>query len=267
MPGCGKSGTSRINDLRWSMSSLLSLDSKCRIRPCRLQVYLFHLIDYRPLRPRREILFESFNTARRSLRPSFNTAIRTVAHVTHNLMPRRRSLRKETITYSLHVTFDQKLSRYSQTPFPSLLTLEQLPRLTLLERKRFRFIGVRKFHRQRHRVAFDRAAVRRRLRFRRIIRSHWTAAFSRKRPVQVKLPVTIDCQRTENLAASAVVLDLRRALANVHADMASAPLTSRNMFHHSRVHQHCRAKYKQTNHNPSETGIWSEHGTSPRAAL
>jgi hypothetical protein len=34
-------------------------------------------------------------------------------------MPRRRALRKETITNSLHVAFDQKLSRYSQLLAPT----------------------------------------------------------------------------------------------------------------------------------------------------
>src|SRR6185369_1321856 len=103
MPGFGKSGTSRINDFRWSISWLLSFDSKCRIRPCRLQVNLLQLIHYRPLRPRRKIVFERLDAS-----------IRTVAHVTDNLMTRRRALRKETITNSLHFTSNQKLSRYSQ---------------------------------------------------------------------------------------------------------------------------------------------------------
>src|SRR6185369_13173762 len=102
MPGFGKSGTSRINDFRWSMSWLLSFDSKCRIRPCRLQVDLLQLIHYRPLRSRREIVFESFDTTRWSFSKRLDASIRTVAHVTDNLMARGRSLRKETITNSLH---------------------------------------------------------------------------------------------------------------------------------------------------------------------
>src|SRR5215813_14845697 len=105
--------------------SLLSLDSKCRILPCRLQVYLFQLIDYGPLRPRRQIVFEGLNVRRRSFSKRFHRAVRTVAHVTHNLVPRRRALGEETITDSLHFTTDQKLSRYTQ--FSKLLfTLEQL---------------------------------------------------------------------------------------------------------------------------------------------
>jgi hypothetical protein len=72
------------------------------------------MIDYRPRRPRRQVMFESLNITRRSLGPRFNTSIRTVAHVPNYLMPRRRALRKETISDSLHFTLDQKLSRYSQ---------------------------------------------------------------------------------------------------------------------------------------------------------
>src|SRR6185436_13710533 len=121
MPGLGKSGTSRINDLRWSMSTLLSLDAKCRIRPCRLQVYLFHLINYRPLRPRCEIVFKRLDTTRRPFGQCLDAAVLTVAHVTDNLMPRRRALRKEPIPDSLYFTADQKLSRYSQAPIPLVL--------------------------------------------------------------------------------------------------------------------------------------------------
>jgi hypothetical protein len=59
-------------------------------------------------------MLESFNAARRSFRKRFHSPVGTVAHITHNLMPRRRALRKEAISDSLHVAFDQKLSRYSQ---------------------------------------------------------------------------------------------------------------------------------------------------------
>src|SRR5688572_3897958 len=118
MPGFGKSGTSRINDLRWSMSAFLSLDSKCRVRSCRLQVYLFHLIDYGPLRARYEIVLERLHTVRWSFGKRLDRAIRTVPHVTNNLMPCRCALRKETITDSLHFTSNQKLSRYSHDPTP-----------------------------------------------------------------------------------------------------------------------------------------------------
>ncbi len=76
------------------------------------------MIDYRPLRPRHEIVLERFHTARRSFGKRLDGAIRTVPHVTNNLMPCRRALRKETITYSLHFTPNQKLSRYSHDPTP-----------------------------------------------------------------------------------------------------------------------------------------------------
>ena len=70
------------------------------------------MIDYRPLRSRGEVMLESFNTPWRTLSESLNRAIRTVAHVTDNLMSRRCSLREETITNPLHFTSNKKLSRY-----------------------------------------------------------------------------------------------------------------------------------------------------------
>jgi hypothetical protein len=118
MPGFGKSGTSRINDFKWSIYARLSLDSKCRICPCRLQVYLFDLIDYRPLWTRRQIVFERFDAISRSFRKRFDTSVRTVTHVTDDLMARGCALRKETVTNPLHVASDQKLSRYCQTFAP-----------------------------------------------------------------------------------------------------------------------------------------------------
>jgi len=51
-------------------------------------------------------VFEGFNAPGWSLRERFNTAISTVAHVTNYLMPRRRSLREETIPDSLNITLD-----------------------------------------------------------------------------------------------------------------------------------------------------------------
>jgi hypothetical protein len=93
----------------------LSLNSKCRVGARRLQNYLFNLIDYRPLRSSRKIVFESFNAACRSLSECFNTSISTVAHITDNLMSRRCSLRKETIPDPLNFTFDKKLSRYAHS--------------------------------------------------------------------------------------------------------------------------------------------------------
>jgi hypothetical protein len=71
------------------------------------------LINYGPLRSGREIVFESLNAARRSLRKRFDTSIRAVAHVANYLMSRRRALRKEAIPDALNVTFDEKLSRHS----------------------------------------------------------------------------------------------------------------------------------------------------------
>src|SRR5688572_10037690 len=144
-------------------------------------------------------------------------------------MPRRRSQQKETITDSLHVTFDQKLSRYSQLQSPSLLlTLEQLARLALLERKRLIVILIRKLQRQRHPVAFDRAAVRRRFWLRYVIRSDGTASFARKSSGQSKLPFTINDERTFNLAMRAVELNLGRARPNIDSDVLPAPHAHRD---------------------------------------
>jgi len=63
-------------------------------------------------------MFESFDATLRSFGQRFNSSISTVPHVTDNLMTRRRALRKEPITDSLHFTADQKLSRYSHNGFP-----------------------------------------------------------------------------------------------------------------------------------------------------
>ena len=57
-------------------------------------------------------MLEGLNTACRSFRERFNTAISTVAHVANNLMPRRCSLREETIPDSLNLAFNKKPSCY-----------------------------------------------------------------------------------------------------------------------------------------------------------
>ena len=61
------------------------------------------MIDYSPLRSSREIVFESFNAARRSFRKRFNASVRTIAHVADNLMSRCRALSKETIPDALNL--------------------------------------------------------------------------------------------------------------------------------------------------------------------
>jgi hypothetical protein len=57
-------------------------------------------------------VFKIFNAACRALRERFNTAISTVAHVANHLMPRRCSLREETIPDSLNLAFNKKPSCY-----------------------------------------------------------------------------------------------------------------------------------------------------------
>jgi len=78
------------------------------------------MIDHGPLRPRRQIVFERFNSMLRSFSKRFDATIRTVAHVTDNLMPRGRALREKTITNSLHFSAYEKLARYSQANSPLL---------------------------------------------------------------------------------------------------------------------------------------------------
>jgi hypothetical protein len=62
------------------------------------------MVYHSPLRAGHEVVLESLNTVRRSFSKRFDRSIRTVAHVPHNLVSRRCSLRKETITNSLHIT-------------------------------------------------------------------------------------------------------------------------------------------------------------------
>jgi len=71
------------------------------------------VIYYRPLWSSREIVFESFNTARWSFGERFNRSIRTIAHVANHLMSRRCSLGKETLPNPLNLASYEKLSRYS----------------------------------------------------------------------------------------------------------------------------------------------------------
>jgi hypothetical protein len=62
------------------------------------------MVHHSPLRPGHEVVLEGFNTVRRSFSKRFDGSIRTVAHVPDDLVPCRCSLRKETITDSLHIT-------------------------------------------------------------------------------------------------------------------------------------------------------------------
>jgi hypothetical protein len=61
------------------------------------------VVNYRPLWPSREIVFESFNTTRGTFGKSLDRSIGAVAHVTHDLMFGRRALRKVTIPDPLHI--------------------------------------------------------------------------------------------------------------------------------------------------------------------
>src|ERR1700741_2051706 len=114
----------------------LSLNSKRRIRTCRFQNYLFHLIYNRPLRAGRQIVFECFNAGRRSLRKCFDAPVSTVAHVPYYLMSRCRALCKETITDALHLTSYKELSRHALHVRPVLAALKELAVFSSLEGKR-----------------------------------------------------------------------------------------------------------------------------------
>jgi hypothetical protein len=61
------------------------------------------VIHYSPLRSSHEIVFEGFNTARRSFCERFNGSVRTVAHIPNHLMPRGCSLCEETIPDALNL--------------------------------------------------------------------------------------------------------------------------------------------------------------------
>jgi hypothetical protein len=58
-------------------------------------------------------MLERFNTAGRSFGQCLNTPISAVAYITNHLMPRRCSLREESIPDALHLTSNKKLSRDS----------------------------------------------------------------------------------------------------------------------------------------------------------
>src|SRR5215213_10120671 len=140
MPGLGKSGTSRINDFKWSIfeevsrkaqrcKEKLSLNPKRRISPRRLQNYLFNSIDNGPLRSSRKIVLESFNAAGRPFGKCFNPSIRAVAHVADHLMACGCSLRKEPVPDSLDFATYQKLSCYSHHEYTNYLHLNSSPGL------------------------------------------------------------------------------------------------------------------------------------------
>src|SRR6185295_19846174 len=113
----------------------LSLNPKRRIRTRRLQHQLFHLINHSPLRSSHEIVFECFNTGRRSFGKRFNASVRTVPHVANYLMPRCCSLCEETITDALNLASYEKLSRHTLHVRPFLLAPEKLAVFSSLERE------------------------------------------------------------------------------------------------------------------------------------
>lgn len=107
-------------------TTLLVLNSKTRIQSCRLEADFLNLLNPGPLRPGYEIFLKLLDVTRRAFSNYFHDCIRTVAHITQNLMARRGALRKEAITHSLHVTAYQKLPRH--LGYMHLKTLPELPR-------------------------------------------------------------------------------------------------------------------------------------------
>ena len=90
---------------------LSSLYSKPEISASRFDVYLFHVIDHSPLWTSRQIVLEGFDTFFRSFSKSFHGSVRAITNIANNLVFGRSSLRKESITNSLHFTFYQELTR------------------------------------------------------------------------------------------------------------------------------------------------------------
>jgi len=68
------------------------------------------LRDDRPLRARRQIVLEIFDTVRWPFDMRLDTAIGTVAHVTNHLMTSGCSKGKESIAYTLYFASDHKFS-------------------------------------------------------------------------------------------------------------------------------------------------------------
>ena len=75
MPGLGKSGTSRINDFRWSIVTVIFSIRNAEYVPVGSRIDLFNVIYDGPLRPRSKIVLERFNAARRSFGKRFDCSI------------------------------------------------------------------------------------------------------------------------------------------------------------------------------------------------
>jgi hypothetical protein len=84
----------------------LSFNAKRRISAAGIKIDFLQVINYGPLWSRREIVLECFNASGRSFSERFNRSVRTVANIPDNLVPRRSTLREETITHALHFTLD-----------------------------------------------------------------------------------------------------------------------------------------------------------------
>jgi hypothetical protein len=84
------------------------LNSKRRVAARRIKIDLFNVSDGRKPRPRRQLVFEFFDTLRWAFGQSFDPAVIKILDETNHLMPRCRALRKKPKTYALHVAADKK---------------------------------------------------------------------------------------------------------------------------------------------------------------
>src|ERR1044072_4993537 len=120
-------------------------------------------------------------------------------------MPRRCTLREETIANALHVTANKNLPR---SPHVNLLAPDELAFFSLLQRESLN-IGIAEFEIERHSVALDRSGVSCRAILPRLVGTHRPPALHTMRPAQVEIPVGIDSQRPLNHATRAVVFNRR----------------------------------------------------------
>ena len=70
------------------------------------------MIHGRETRPRNQLVLERLDALHRPFRERFDPTIVEISYEAHNLMTRRRALRKEAKTYPLHISANEESSRY-----------------------------------------------------------------------------------------------------------------------------------------------------------
>src|SRR5687767_14269440 len=114
MPGFGKSGTSRISFLRFSINDFIGkyasvFDTKSRICVIRLENYFFHFFDTRKARARVQVMFERLYGTFRALGKRFHASVGQVSNIAADLVTRRRTLGEIPVTDTLDQTANKKL--------------------------------------------------------------------------------------------------------------------------------------------------------------